>query len=203
MKKLIIGILFALALIVKPSYADSESNDPLPSGSKIMLIGDSLGVGLSPRFKLLSKEFKYVPVTNCIVGTNTIQWSYWLPEKIKMHKPDLVLASLGTNDSVFWGKDLAVNLAKLDNLIKNAHDLGVSILWIGIPEMPQKKLPYYLQVSSVIESKADYYFNSSKFKFQRTPDQIHFYPQGYSDWMDSIWDWMLINNIIFNPNEED
>ena len=197
-KKILLAVCLSILFLANSSYADS-----LPLGSKLMLVGDSLGVGLGPRFRLLAKEYQYKSVTDSIGGTTTKQWVSWLPQRLKQHNPDLLLVSLGTNDSGFWGKAMIENPESIDKLLQIAKDNGTILFWIGIPIMPEKKLPFATDIDNLIESKSEYYFNSKEFQFQRAEDKIHFTGFGYADWMDEIWTNLLQKGFIINPYSEE
>lgn len=197
--KLYVKTLIVLSIFL---FTPSVKADPIVTGSKIMLVGDSLGVGLAPRFKILAKESYYVPITDSIGGTTIIQWSGWIKNKIEINRPDLLLVSLGTNDSVFWGKAGINNHEKIDKLLNIVKDEDVQIVWIGLPQLPEKKLPYAFKISELLKSKIEYYFDTRDYSFQRSNDRIHFTFQGYNDWMDEIWTWMIQKNIVYDIDDE-
>ena len=97
----------ALAWLFWPKKA--EAKRPL---SSVALVGDSLGVGLGPPLAAELAPAKLV--TQAHVSATARDWATgkYAPEldAVLAKKPDLVLVSLGTNDTVPPGKELSLEL---------------------------------------------------------------------------------------------
>jgi len=161
----------------------------------ILLGGDSLGVGLCPEFKKLAKEEGYAGVCQSIGGTNTKQWSQWLPSKLSTYHPKLVILSLGTNDSGAIAKaflDHPENIAKIVDAVNKAE---AKLVWIGLPDLHKKKLPYRDQVLQLITNNVENVYDSTG-TLGQSQDQIHFTGDGYKNWMNDIWSWIKEKQIL-------
>ena len=98
-------------------------------GSRVLLVGDSLAVGLTPRFKTVASSSGYVPDASAQVSTTIKMWNIRLAQILQAAQPQLVLVSLGTNDSV--GTVFSSEQAALDGIIKTVQDAGAVLVWIG------------------------------------------------------------------------
>lgn len=95
---------------------------------RVALIGDSYAVGLGPELQNIFQEFRY----EGHIGTNTAQWAShagtcgqcgdWLTE----YKPDVVLVSLGINDS-------APRQENYQAIVRALHGSGARVIWIKPP----------------------------------------------------------------------
>lgn len=97
----------ALAWLFWPKKA--EAKRPL---SSVALVGDSLGVGLGPPLAEALKPAKLV--TQAHVSATARDWATGKYaselDAVLAKKPELVLVSLGTNDTVPPGKELSLEL---------------------------------------------------------------------------------------------
>lgn len=179
---------------------DLNTNPLAPKGSTVMLVGDSLAVGMGPTFRSLAKSDGYQPVVHAAVGTTTAYWVSRIEKLLAVHKPSLVVVSLGTNDSTANPDWIARNnaiWAHMTNLITNS---GAQVVWIGPPPLHSKRINPVVadEVRKYIMlSVPDYrYFDSVTFDVHRTSDGVHYTPMGYRLWMTSVWQWMDRLNVV-------
>lgn len=175
-------------------------------GLRVLLIGDSLAVGMAPHFSMLAKDAGVEFKSLAKVGTRIDQWasSAELKKLAESFKPDLVLVSLGTNDEFMRGADVVqkqqVQLEKLLAVLTEwprAIDYGLGpehIVWIGPPTLPNPPSP---DVAKMIQESAGsvlspkfHYFHSEKLTIPRGPDGIHPTVRGYAGWAGAIWHWL-------------
>lgn len=165
-------------------------------GSNILLVGDSLALGLSRHFHLLAKQAGYVPYSRAISGSTTPEWSRLIKQDLKMYKPQLVIISLGTNDALLSENTLQRRANSYNTLVETIEKSGAKVLWIMPPELP-KRFARTLNVNDLILHLNVDKFDSSSIQIERSDDQVHPTANGYKDWMDSIWWWMADNNYIY------
>lgn len=199
-------IYAGLLLVAGVGVARLMSAPRIRKGMRVLLIGDSLAVGMSPHFAALAKEagadFKALAKS----GTTLNAWSSSaeLGALLKSYQPDLVLVSLGTNDSAIPGADAPakqrVQLDKLLDLLTTwprAKDYGLGpehVVWIGPPTLP---LPGSKAMTQMIQDSAGsglsprfHYFHSERLQIPRGPDGIHPTARGYAGWAGAIWHWL-------------
>jgi len=175
-------------------------------GMRVLLIGDSLAVGMAPYFSALAKEAGIDFKALATVGTRIDQWASNadLKKLLETFQPELVLVSLGTNDSFMQGKDVVpkqqTQLEKLYALLTQwprSKDYGLGpehLVWIGPPTLPKPPSP---GVSKMIQDAAGnalspryFYFHSEKLDMPRGPDNLHPTARGYAGWAGAIWHWL-------------
>jgi len=110
-----------------------------------------LAVGMAPYFSALAKEAGVDFKAMATVGTRIDQWANNadLKKLLETFQPELVLVSLGTNDSFMQGKDVVTKqqaqLEKLYALLTQwprSRDYGLGaehIVWIGPPTLPKPR----------------------------------------------------------------
>jgi len=182
------------------------SGPRIRKGLRILLIGDSLAVGMAPHFATMAKEAGADFKSLAIVGTRIDQWaaSAELKALLGSFQPELVLVSLGTNDSFMKGADIvAKQQAQLEKLLavltewprKRDYGLGPEhVVWIGpptLPSPPSPGIPKMIQDSAGSALKPRYYyFHSERLDLPRGPDGIHPSVRGYAGWAGAIWHWL-------------
>lgn len=152
---------------------------------RLLLIGDSLAVGLGPGMSRTAKAagipFDYTAVSGSRIG----QWanSSQLKLELTTFKPTVVLVCLGTND-VYANDYPEAAVRKLLTVIGDRK-----VYWIGMPSLPK-------DISSVMSaifqrvSGLDY-FHSEQLDIPRQPDGVHPTGEGYSVWNRAIWEWLV------------
>ncbi len=175
-------------------------------GMRVLLIGDSLAVGMAPYFAALAKEAGGDFKAMATVGTTINAWSANadLKKLLETFQPELVLVSLGTNDSFMRGADVITKqqaqLEKLYALLTQwprSRDYGLGpehVVWIGPPTLPNPPSP---GISKMIQDSAGsalapryFYFHSEKLEMPRGPDKLHPTARGYAGWAGAIWHWL-------------
>lgn len=177
--------------------SDDCSGDFTPpavkQGEPVLLIGDSLGVGLSTEFLKIAKSNGYKPVAHVVSGTTTKFWAKAVLRDIEVHRPSLVVVSLGTNDAVNTGftqktyEDFAVAL----------NDVGTFVVWIGPPAIKASKIAKIEKTREEIRSSVPNFFESENIEIPLL-DGIHSTGQGYAKWMRAVWQWMADLGIVSN-----
>lgn len=169
-------------------------------GSVVMLVGDSLAAGMEGRFKSLARMNGYVPVVHAINGTSIFQWNGWIKKDLEVHNPDLVLVSLGTNDAVIYDK-VRQNPNEYRKLIKTIEATGAKIVWIGPSNISRTRILKIDETRKIIRESVPVFFESEKYETPQAGDGIHSSMNGYSNWMKSIWSWIISKNIIANISQ--
>lgn len=183
-----------LILVAGVGVVRLMSGPRIKKGLKVLLIGDSLGVGTAPHYAAQAKEagvdFKSVAIT----GTRIDQWasSQELPKILQSFRPDLVLVSLGTNDAYMKGTDVVPKQrAALDKLLQLLGDADV--VWMGPPTLPNPPSPgvvLMIQEAAGALAPRFHYFHSERLPIPRGPDGIHPTVRGYAGWAGALWHWL-------------
>ncbi len=170
-----------------PSVPPVQSkNRIVPGHSRVLLIGDSLAVGLTAPMKALASDDGVAFSAHGIVGSRIADWSSLLVvgQKDLAVKPTIVLVSLGTNDE----KMLVPTQEKsaLAKLIATLRATGADIVWIAPPSMPfpDRGVPQMISATGVSV------YPSATLSIPRGPDQIHPTAKGYAGWAGAIWKWI-------------
>jgi lysophospholipase L1-like esterase len=169
---------------------------PIKTGSTVLLLGDSLSLGLSSEFVSIVHLSGYVPAVHGITGSRADQWLTKIKKDLESYCPSLVLVSLGTNDvaaGIEWVKQ---HSAVYHELVKLINDSGARIVWIGPPKLDEKKLPNSDEVRDIIRAASPSYFESQNIIIDQASDGVHSSPAGYKKWMDAAWSWMVTENIV-------
>lgn len=165
----------------------------LGPGSRVMVIGDSLAMGLQPHLNRLANEAS-VPFFGMAVSGSVIpQWakSQRMRERATEFEPTIVLVSLGTNDAylnVEWDEERAA----FETLIEALEDTGASIVWVGPPTLPPTYAGKSVNIDFLDElaTSAPHYFHSETVEIPRGPDQLHPTAAGYAGWAGTLWNWL-------------
>jgi hypothetical protein len=154
------------------------------AGDRVLLVGDSLAVGLSTPFREICAkagcEFQALAKS----GTRIIQWLQGqrradLQATIDRYQPTLVLVCLGTNDS--YGSDSEATLAKHVADLNGWLSQHSSVLWIRPPKLPKPD-----KVSPAVVEQGIPAFDSSVLPIPQ-PDGIHSTGRGYAGWAEHVW----------------
>lgn len=196
-----------LALVAGLGVVKLLNGPRVRRGMRVLLVGDSLAVGMAPYFSALAKESGVEFKSLATVGTRIDQWasSAELVKLLDTFQPELVLVSLGTNDSFMQGGDAVIakqktQLQKLLALLtqwprRANHGLGAEhIVWIGPPTLPNPPTP---GMSKMIQESAGgplspsyHYYHSERLDLPRGPDKLHPTARGYAGWAGAIWHWL-------------
>jgi lysophospholipase L1-like esterase len=152
----------------------------LKPGDRLALVGDSLGVGLSPHLSRLASASGY-PLTSATLTGSTM--GYWLPRlnSILASNPTVVLVSLGTNDA-YSRTSLPDLEAQLRQFLGQVQAAGARVVWIGPPTLPAAARAEVLKLLRRVPA----YFHSEQLSIPQH-DGIHSTADGYRDWAQEIW----------------
>lgn len=158
--------------------------------SRVLLVGDSLAVGLGPYLSELSKPRRVAFDSMGVVGTRIDQWSSnpALKDRLASFQPTLVLISLGTNDAYMMGgiQTVADQRARLRELLTLIKGSGADYVWIGPPTLPAAKNPWMVAMIRD-EVATGHYYHSERLDLPRGPDGLHPTIKGYAGWAGLIW----------------
>ena len=160
-----------------------------------MLIGDSLGVGMETKFRSLAKTNDYNPVTHVVSGTSIFQWVTWIKKDLVVHKPDLVVISLGTNDAVIFDRVKKFPTIYTE-FVSQIEETGAVVVWIGPPNISSKRIPKITEARNFIKESVVNFYESEKFETPQGGDGVHSSASGYNKWMEGVWSWMEKQKII-------
>ncbi len=197
------------AALTAVGVASLLSGPTLRPGDRILLIGDSLAVGLATPLGALAKDKGLAFQAIATVGTRIDQWAQSQPLKdaLESFKPTIVLISLGTNDAYMLPPpDVGVRQAPyMDALLTaiasgwtHTDDLGLgprAIVWIAPPTLPDAAVSL-APVRALIADQAALLhrrisiFPSDRLTLARGPDNIHPVVSAYAAWAGAIWQWL-------------
>lgn len=166
----------------------SYSSPRIQKGSTVMLAGDSLGVGMSDRFRNLALSVGYKPVIETASGTSTFQWITWIKKYLQRHKPALLLLSLGTNDAMQI--DRAKKIDVYSEMSKIIRESNVELIWILPHRIDLRRIPKIDEARDFIRSSVPLCFDSTSIEIPLAPDRVHTSKKGYDRWIESVWKWM-------------
>lgn len=163
----------------KPSVLEPE---------RILLIGDSLGLGLTAPLRLRAQQAQIPFDVLCKQSTRIDQWagSPDLSKALARFRPTLVMVSLGTNDEFMGPGVVESQRAALRRLMQQLlQQPGVqNVGWIAPPSLPRQTNGIRAMLE---EELGPQLFHSERLDIPRQPDKLHPTPQGYVLWADEIW----------------
>lgn len=180
-----------LVLVAGVGLAVSASAAPPPKsvlapGTRLLLIGDSLAVGLATPLGQIAQESGVTLKTDARSGTRIDQWANqpWLASVVASFRPTVILVSLGTNDMKLADpattqKPFLIRLAAL------LRGTGARVVWIAPPTMPFPDKG----VQALIRTSGFPVFGSEALTIPRTSDGIHPTAAGYAGFAGSVWRW--------------
>lgn len=192
-----LGSIFALCFLLIKGEETAIDQRRAKTCQTILLVGDSLAVGLAPRLQTLTTNTASNLIAEGIVGTNTCQWKEKIFFLIERYKPGTVFISLGTNDAVLeslgpgWAQK---NADCYEKTYADAASKGAKVIWILPPKLPQKLEDGRKKVVEQILKISDANYDSYVLQIPRAPDGIHMSPQGYAEWANKMWEWW---NLLF------
>lgn len=187
-----LGILLGGAGALLLALLGSSRKGRPRTAPRIMLIGDSLAVGLERPLGALAAAAGVPFEGHGVTGTRIGQWS--LGDKAPMNhldgwlaafRPTHVLVSLGTNDAAGSG----VDRASVETLLRKILAAGAVPLWIGPPAMPPRIALNAVQ--EAVRSTGVVYLSSDRLEIPRAADGIHPTSLGYGHWARAVWDWAM------------
>lgn len=185
-----LGVIGLLALASKASSLKGGlSGAPAQARpARLLLIGDSLAVGLRAPLAALAASSGVPFEGHGIVGTRIDQWAgnAKLDQYLATFKPTHVLVSLGTNDENVGTGWAAKEAPKLHALLDKIRAAGAEVLWIGPPSLPFPRVG----VSDMVKGLVERYYPSELLQIERSPDKLHPTLAGYAAWAAQIWKWV-------------
>jgi lysophospholipase L1-like esterase len=187
------GLLFAGGVGLLKVMAKGPT---IKRGERLLLVGDSLAVGLAPPLGQLAKENGVLFDAVGQVGSTVKNWStgalnVQLRQKLTA-RPKVVLVSLGTNDEALMMSQARLEIELLEPLMALIRASGAEIGWIGPPKfLPGQSFSpngFTLAIQRRVPS-ADY-FPSEQYDIPRGGDRLHPTVKGYAGWAGAIWQWL-------------
>jgi lysophospholipase L1-like esterase len=182
----IYGTLLVIAGIGVVKALKNRCSPKVSAGSKVLLIGDSLAVGMDPYFRTMAREAGAEYQSMAVKSTTITAWTQ-NPALPHPWQPDLVLVSLGTNDAYgsrpleFIGHDTLALLNKL----------GPNVVWILPPKLGKGNRG----VSDVIRSTGVAVFESEALGDLHQADGVHPSGAGYAAWSGEVWRSLICGNV--------
>jgi len=182
---------------LKPELRAPQPSDLLASSApqrsldlrSVLLIGDSLAIGLAPSLKALLGRLGGTFTGRGIVNATMKQWlsGSLLDDALRAAKPTLVLVSLGTNDAKPVDVDRSEAATELASRIARS---GADVVWILPPSLPFPASDTSLSIASAMRKGGFPSFASGALSIPRQSDQIHPTIDGYAKWADVIARWL-------------
>lgn len=167
---------------------------PPPRGQNILLIGDSLAVGLGKPLLELARRDGATLSPLGVGGTRIPTWARGTKlTDAMLDRRSLVLVSLGTNDAA--GNDQSIEDLPKDiaALLDRLEARGARVIWIAPPDMPT--LPRVgrvrLLIFDAVQDHPNAEYMPATYDPPRTSDHIHPTPAGYNAWAVHIWMWIF------------
>lgn len=198
-----IGLALVMQFLEKGTLRATEAQKIMSAPRRVLVIGDSLAVGMAGTFEKLAKSGPHSVVAkgcpigskagqNCtaIVGSSSLQWANdsWLGDLLKSFKPTVVLISLGTNDFLYGEAAKPKVKQSVNEIVRKIRSAGAVPVWIEPVSMPFDDTA---GVKDSWKSAGIPYFSSRWLSYKRTADGIHLTQDGYRDWATRIWGWLL------------
>lgn len=165
-----------------------------PGRTRLMLVGDSMAVGLTPPLRQLAAQADVPFRSLAEVGTKIDQWAgrHALAEALATFEPTLTVVVLGTNDAYLQGDAAERQRAPLRRLLEQLRAAGSEVVWVTPPTLPtQGPYPHRrdnglrrLLAEEVPESHT---FPSERHLIPRAPDRLHPTVRGAAAWAGLIW----------------
>jgi len=179
----------AVAPATPAAPASPASPPQVATGTRVLLLGDSLAIGLRPRLAQLAKAAG-LPFVGAGVQSTTIR--HWLAgsevaDAIALADPTHTLVCLGTNDMLL--EDPGAEGRRAAELLANLIRNQTAVAWIGPPRLTYDKPPFRAALAQACAAKRVRVFDSQALDLERARDGIHMTPAGYAAWAESIAAW--------------
>jgi len=182
MRKFFILIILLLGLCC-PRSLNAEESKPK---KRIALVGDSLCQGIARPLQSLTRKNNFSLSINCLHGTRIDYWSPRIDSIMNTTRPNVIVVSLGTNDSGL--RDPEVQRRHIKKIVLTAKKYGAVILWLVPPRLPES-FKGQAGIRKLIgeELSASEIFISDNLNLEMIKDKIHMSQKGYADWTASFW----------------
>lgn len=178
-----------------------------PATSSMLLVGDSLGIGLAIPLRALR-----LPLQSISVAGTTID--YWTtigkPQLQAALRPSIsvVFVSLGANDAYAGADDASIAAAATRQLLSVLLAANVQVFWIGPPKLPAsyggKTMSQSIvdAIRQVVETtNGAMWIDDSKFNLPRQEDQLHPTVAGNLAWANLLVDELAQFFVAPGPSE--
>lgn len=187
------------AVFVSRATAPSESSgDPgdggtaaslLPPGGRVLVAGDSLGVGITAPMKKLAAAAGSELEGHAVVGSRIDQWDDETIDNFLSFGPAVVVLSLGTNDMKMF--DPATKQApRAASLIARIRAAGAKVAWVVPPTMPFDDKGVRQMIA---DAGPDLLVRADLLELPRAADKIHMTPSGYQELAEVVWNCVAAN----------
>jgi lysophospholipase L1-like esterase len=184
----------ALATAGTIAYFVRERHPKLTEDSRILLVGDSMGVGLAPQLRAMADEAGLPFAALAVEGTTISDWAGLRPTQnhealmatLDAFRPTLILVALGTNDEYLSAASLEAERDDVFALLDQLEQYG-QVAWIGVPSLPKTESNGAVELIAETEVP---YFPSERLEIPRAPDALHPTVAGYGSWAGMIWAWL-------------
>ena len=160
--------------------------------ARVLLVGDSLSVGLGPVMARLARECGTSFFHHGVVGAHVTQWAQdsWLLPQLERAQPNLVVVSLGGND--FQRNDPAAVEAAVASMVTKVRARGAKLLWISPPTMPfDDAVGARVMWQRALDGQIDRdWFPTEMLEIPRARDRVHPTIAGYHDLGRRLWSWI-------------
>lgn len=159
--------------------------------SRILLVGDSLAVGLGPPLRELALAAGLELEVHGQQSTRIDQWAGapLLRARLDAFQPSLTLVCLGTNDM----RQRAARETKrrqIGELVDVVAEGGGDLAWIGPPSMPFPDAGIRTVLREELGARGVALFDSAPLTIERADDGIHATRAGYWLWAEQIAAWV-------------
>ncbi len=182
----------------RPKQQGLDRSLPMPilgPESRVLLVGDSLAIGLGPTLRKLGAKRAVTVRVLAKSGTTISDWarSAELAHELLSFAPTVVCICLGTNDAALSHPE--GERPELDALIRLCRRQGKSTLaWIeppGLPTLPRIAIVRDMLGTSPAAAGAGMHrFDSRFLALPRTSDGVHCTAEGYRTWAQAIWSYL-------------
>lgn len=129
----LLALLLALA-----ACGGKPKENPLPSGAKVLALGDSLTAphGVQPQEAwptLLAQKTGWQVINGGVSGNTSAQALERLPGLLEEHQPQLVLVGIGGND-MLRKQPQAQTVANIGRMIDMARNKGAKVVLLATPK---------------------------------------------------------------------
>lgn len=161
-----------------------------PEGTRLLLVGDSLSVGLAPRLKAAAQGCGTHFDADDRGGTNIAGWSKWIVGDLAKYQPTAVLVSVGGND--FYREDTQKLRSQIDEFVAAVRGSGARLLYISPPAftaLTDKAGVRQMWAQTWAQAPQFDMFLTEQIDIPLSGDGIHPTGAGYDMLAQLLWEW--------------
>lgn len=186
--------LLALVLLVACGLAVARRDQQMRAEdwNRVLLIGDSLAVGLDQPMAALARSTGRRFSAVAVKSTTLAQWTRTgrVASAVRDAKPTVVLVVLGTNDAAGMHGDAASRARAVSAFETQARSLSqqvaanspAKVVWLLPPAMPFDTR-FIRSAAEAIGARVV----AAPPGIERTPDRVHCTGRGYRAWAGAVW----------------